>query len=170
VFVVFVFFVKTDFKLVGDYVARSYAESQNLIRLADSKANIVIALLGVVFSLFFNFFVSKGVVSGFLIVVVIVPFVISGYFAFSAIFPRMGKSTKSNSLLFYSAANNIDSKKWMELFEKGYDRQIVEDYVQNTQALSMILERKFKHLRYAYVFLGVGLLVKLIVEFWAGYY
>ena len=161
--------MKTDLRLLGDYVARSYAESQNLIRLADSKANIAIALLGIIFSLFFNFFVSKGKISGVMIAVVLIPFIIAGYFAFSAIFPRAGKTTTSNSLLYYKDANNITSKKWVELFEKGYAKQIVEDYVKNTQALSKILDRKFKHLRYAYIFLAVGLLVKLTVEFIVGY-
>ena len=160
--------MKTDPKLLGDYVARSYAEAQNLIRLADTKANIVITLVGIIFSLFFNFFISKDKVSAMTASLVLIPFIISGYFAFSAIFPRTGKSTKSNSLLYYKDANNISTDKWISLFEKGYDKQILQDYIKNTQVLAKIIERKFRFLRWAYIFLAVGLFVKLIVEFSAG--
>ena len=157
--------MKTDLRLMGDYLSRSYTENQNLIRFADTKANIVLALSGVILSLFFNFFVSKGTTSMYQIVAVLVPFVLAGFFAFLSLYPRVGKKTKARSLLYYRDATDLNTKDSLKFFEEDRQKEIAEDYLNNIKALAGIVEKKFNYLRYAYIFFLLAILIKLIVEF-----
>lgn len=157
--------MKTDPRFVGQYLTNSYSHLQNIINSADNKANIVLGLIGVILSLFFNFFVTEESIPMWQVIVVLTLFFISGFFAFLTLYPRTGKKTNNFSLTYYKEAINIDTKKTTALFMKtDVEEKIIEDLVNNIKALSNIIDSKFKKLKFSYIFLALGILVKVIFE------
>ncbi|MEK6800661.1 MAG: Pycsar system effector family protein [Nanoarchaeota archaeon] len=156
--------MKTDTKILSDYLSRALAQQQELIRLADTKASVVLTLIGVILSLFFNYFISKNSVSIIPIILIISLFVISGLFSFIAIYPRKGNSNEKNSLLYYGSAKNIQ-KNFLSPLIKNEEEKIISDYVENVKSIAGIVEKKFNFLRYSYIFLAIAILIKIIVEF-----
>lgn len=161
---------KTDPRAMFDYLARSYVEHQNLIRFADTKANIVLALSGVILSLFFNFFIARGNASMLQAMIVLVPFVLAGFFAFLALYPRIGKKTQAKSLLYYRDAEQLKPAEWLKLFEEDRAKYIAEDYLNSIKSLAKIVEKKFIYLRHSYIFFLIAILIKVAIEFsaWLG--
>lgn len=158
---------KTDSKILSDYLSRSIAQQQDLIKLADTKANIVLALIGVVASLFFNFFVTKGVLSTVQILLVLAFMLISGFFSFLTLYPRRSKNSDGDSLLYFKQAKNIDQRKLLNRLKENAEEKIILDYLDNIKSVSCIVEKKFNYLRYSYIFLAISLLTKLIIEFYS---
>ncbi len=155
--------MKTDTKLLSDYLSRSIAENQNLIRLIDTKANIIIALIGVILSLFFNIFISRGIINIMQIYLVLIPFIVSGLFAFLSLYPRIGKQS-GDSLLSFHGADKASTEQWTRRFEGDYNKGIIEDYINNIKAVSNIIRRKISYLRLSYIFLAIAVLIKVIFE------
>ncbi len=162
--------MKTDMKLLSDYLTIAYSENQNLIRLADTKANIVLVLIGVILSLFFNFFRSFATFSMPLIIIVIVPFLVSGYFAFLTLYPRAMRASGRNSLLYFKDTLSIDANKLLTKMKRWNNDDVISDYLNNTKSLAVIIEQKFKYLRYSYTFLAIAVLVKLVIEGYAWFF
>ncbi|MEK6871777.1 MAG: hypothetical protein AABX16_02640 [Nanoarchaeota archaeon] len=106
--------MKTESRLVSDYLSRSYSELQNMIRHADTKANIILVLIGVILSLFFNFFVSKNILPLWQIMIVLILFFISGFYALIALYPRTAQKNGKFSLLYY-----IDTQDSVEKIASG---------------------------------------------------
>lgn len=157
--------MKTDPRFVGQYLSNNYSQLQNIISRADAKANIVLGLIGVILSLFFNFFVTKELIPMWQIIVVLTLFFISGFFAFLTLYPRTGKKTNNFSLTYYKDAINIDTKKITTLFMKTDVEEIItEDLINNIKELSKIIDSKFNKLKFSYIFLALGMLVKVIFE------
>lgn len=159
--------MQKDMRPLSEYLGRSYTESQALIRLADTKANIIIALIGVILSLFFNFFTKIGTISMMMVIITLIPFIASGYFAFLTLYPRGAKSSGKNSLLYYKDAMSLDvTKTGKKLMNYNY-QEITEDYLANIKALSKIANSKFRNLRISYSLFAIAILVKLAVEGYA---
>lgn len=157
--------MKSDQRFIGTYLGNSYSQLQNLIGLADTKANIIIALIGVILSLFFNFFVSKSVLPMWQVTSIILLFFISGGFALSTLYPRIPKKTGKFSLTYFKDAIENDIKITSELFiNKNVDNIIIEDLIRNIKTLSLIVDKKFTNLRYSYIFFGLAIIVKVIFE------
>lgn len=157
--------MKTEPRFVGQYLTNNYSQLQNIINSADNKANIVLGLIGIILSLFFNFFVTRESIIMWQVIVVLALFFISGFFAFLTLYPRTGKKTNNFSLTYYKEAINIDTKKTTALFMKtDVEEKIIEDLVNNIKALSNIIDSKFKKLKFSYIFLAIGILVKVIFE------
>lgn len=155
--------MKTDTKLLSDYLSRSIAENQNLVRLIDTKANIIIVLIGVILSLFFNTFISKGLINIMQIYLILIPFLVSGFFAFLSIYPRTGKQNKDSLLSFYGAGKT-STEQWVKRFEGDYGKAIMQDYVDNIKAVSNIIKRKISYIRLSYIFLALAIIIKVIFE------
>ena len=157
--------MKTDDKLVGQYLSGNYAQIQNIIRQADTKANIIIALIGVILSLFFNFFVSKNLLPMWQVLTVLSLFFISGGLALSTLFPRTSKKTGKFSLTYYKDAIYVDKNKTINMFfNKNSEKEILEDYIDNIKILSKILDKKFLKLKLSYTFFGLAIIIKVIFE------
>ena len=103
--------MKTDPRLVGQYLTNNYSQLQNIISRADTKANIVLGLIGAILSLFFNFSITQNNFSMWQVMIVLTLFFISGFFAFSTLYPRTSKKTNNFSLTYYRDAIDIDAKK-----------------------------------------------------------
>ena len=69
--------MKTEPRLVGNYLGSSYSELQNLIRAADTKANILIAIIGAILSLFFSFIMTENTAPLWQVIIVLSLFFIS---------------------------------------------------------------------------------------------
>ncbi len=158
--------MKTEIGLLTRYLASNFSELQRTIQIADAKANIVIVLIGVIISLFFNFFISKNVIGGFEAMIILSVLFISGGFAISTLYPRIAKKSGKFSMIYFKDVADIDVKKTMKEFEqKDYQDKIVEDYLNNIKILSSIVDKKFIKLRLAYIFLGLGIITKVFFEF-----
>lgn len=158
--------MKTDINLLQRYLASNFSELQRTIQIADTKANIVIVLIGVILSLFFNFFISKNLISSFEAMIVLGVLFIAGGFALATLYPRIAKKSGKFSMIYFREVMDIDVKKTMKEFEqKDYQEKILEDYLNNIKIISSIVDKKFKKLRLAYIFLGIGILIKVFFEF-----
>ncbi len=162
--------MKTEPKLLSDYLCKCISEKQEVIRHMDTKADIALVFIGVVLSIFFTEFVKKGEFSIFHVYLILIPFLISGFFAFLAIYPRARSSSKDNSLLDFSSAAISDTKRWLNKVEKGANREIIEDYLKSNRDLSHIIKSKLKYVRFSYIFLSIGIFIKVIIELfiWIG--
>jgi len=148
------------------YFASGLRHQQDVIRLADTKANILLALIGVILSIFFSQVVSSLTLSPTQVTLVLLPFIISGIFGLGALFPRKGKNAKTNKSIFYfQAAKNIDIKRISSDIsgDKAIEK-IKSDYLENIKALSTIVEKKVSYLRSAYLFLALAVFIKLFFE------
>ena len=157
--------MKTDFSVLQRYLASNISELQRTIQIADTKANIVIVLIGVVLSLFFNFFISKNLIPIWQVMIVLVMFFISGIFAFTTLYPRAMKGSGKFSLIYYKDIINLDIKKIArDLSNKNFDQEIVEDYLNSLRAVSIIVDKKIMKLRLSYIFLFLAITIKIIFE------
>lgn len=157
--------MKTDPRLVGQYLTNNYSQLQNIISRADTKANIVLGLIGAILSLFFNFSITQNNFSMWQVMIVLTLFFISGFFAFSTLYPRTSKKTNNFSLTYYRDAIDIDAKKTTALFMKtDVEEKITQDLINNIKELSKIINNKFRNLRFSYIFLALAVLIKVIFE------
>jgi len=157
--------MKTDPRLVGQYLTNNYSQLQNIISRADAKANIVLGLIGVILSLFFNFFITQSLLPMWQVSVILILFFISGFFAFSTLYPRTSKKTGKFSLTYFKDTIGIDTKKTTLLFTKtNAEEEIIVDLINNIKELSKIIDDKFKSLKLSYIFLAIAVLVKVIFE------
>ena len=159
--------MKTESKLVSDYLSKSYSELQNMIRLADTKANIIVVLIGVVLSLFFNFFVSKNLIPLWQIAIVLLLFFISGFYALVTLYPRLPKKVENPSLLYYMGAIESSPKIVSKFIDQNYEKEIVQDYIMNIQSVSKIIDVKFRKLRLSYIFFGLAIILKVVFEMYS---
>lgn len=157
--------MKTDPKLVSDYLSRTLTDKMRLITLLDRKANIMIVLIGVVLSLFFNTFFLNKTVNMWQALIIITPFIISGYFSFLTLYPRTRRTEGEKSLANYRIAKDANVNEWVKMFDKDSEKIIIEDYVANIKALSQIINSKIKVLKLSYTFLAIAILVKIAIEF-----
>src|SRR3989338_3438242 len=86
--------MKTEVNLLQRSLASSIAELQRTIQMADTKANIILVLIGVILSLFFNFFVFKDIIPIWQVMTVLILFSIAGAFSLSTLYPRISKKLK----------------------------------------------------------------------------
>jgi len=156
--------MKTESKLVSDYLSRGYSELQGMIRLADTKANIIIALIGVVLSLFFNFFVSKNILPFWQVMLVLALFFVSGFYALATLYPRLPPKSKKSSALYYMGGMEFTLKSATKFMSEDCEKEIIEDYIINIQNVSKIIDIKFRKLRLSYLFFGLAIVVKIIFE------
>lgn len=157
---------RTDPKALAVYLGSNYAQMQGMIKQADTKANILIALIGALTSMFFNVFMDEtsklpawqiGVVLGFLL--------ISGAYAVSVLYPRTAKATGKFSMTYFKDAQNVDTNKWSKRFlEEDQEPLIIKDLINNIKAISMILDKKFNKLRMAYMLFAGSILAKTIFD------
>lgn len=157
--------MKTEPRLVGNYLGGSYAELQNLIRAADAKANILIAIIGAILSLFFSFIITKNTAPIWQVIIVLALFFISGGFALSTLYPRISKKSGKFSLIYYKDAININTKDTTKDFiNKNQEEKIIEDYINSIKSLSLIVNKKFIKLQIAYIVFGLAVILKIIFE------
>jgi hypothetical protein len=164
--------MKPDSRYVATYLSTGLRHQQNLIRLADTKANIVLAFIGVVLSIFFGQFMINNNISSMQMTIILIPFLISGFFGLLTLYPSRGKvQKKSNSLFYFKEAKALNtSKKSNEITGNQGQEKIIEDFIESIKSLSAISEKKFKNLRFSYLFLALGVLIKLFIEavIWIG--
>lgn len=149
---------------MNEYLSLTLIENQNLIRLADRKANIILVLIGTIVSIFFRFLVTSEISSQYQIYLILIPFLTSGYFAFLTIFPRTSKNSSKPSLLYFKSSKNLNTNKIVKDLLEPSEKEIYTDYVENIKALATVIDKKYKYLKYAYIFLAIAILFKIIFE------
>ena len=157
---------RTDPKALAAYLGGNYAQLQGMIKQADTKANIVIALIGALISLFFNVFMNEtsklpiwqiGLILGLLL--------FSGGYAVSVLYPRTAKPSGKFSLAYFKDAQNVDINKWSKkFFSEDLEELITKDMMNNIKAISMILDKKFSKLRMAYMLFAFAILSKTLFD------
>src|SRR3989338_3045901 len=161
--------MKTEVNLLQRSLASSIAELQRTIQMADTKANIILVLIGVIISLFFNFFVSKDIIPVWQVMTVLILFSIAGAFSLSTLYPRISKKSGKFSIQYYKDIMDMNIQKTMKDFsQKSCDESLIEDYLHSLKALSNIVNKKFSKLRIAYIFFALAVITKIIFEssFW----
>ena len=157
--------MKTDIGFVARYLASNYAELQNVIRMADTKANILLALIGVILSLFFSSFISKNPIPMWQVIIILTLFFISGALALSTLYPRFSKKSGKFSLIYYKDAVDVKSKDFIkDIIKNNNQEKLMEDYINNIKAISAIINKKFQRLRLAYILFGLAVVVKVTFE------
>ena len=153
---------RTDPKALAEYLSKNYAQLQNLIKQADTKANILIALIGGILSVFFNFLMfESNKLENWQIIIVLGFLLISGVYSVLVLYPRTGKKTNNFSLAYFKDAQNVDTEKWTKKFlTSDQEETITRDMIGNIKALSIIIDKKFKKLRIAYMLFGVSIIIK----------
>lgn len=154
--------MKTDEQALQGYLSDSFNHKQELINLADVKANILLGLIGVILALFFRFIVDTTSTSilFLLILFVLIPFVISGLLALSVIYPRTSKIKQETPI----GLGKADSKIYVDQILELSMQQIAKDYDEATTALTAVANRKFRYLRFAYLFFVIGVGAKIVIE------
>jgi hypothetical protein len=157
---------RTDPKALAAYLGGNYAQLQGMIKQADTKANIVIALIGALVSMFFNVFISEtNQLAGWQVATILGLLLFSGGYAVSVLYPRTAKPTGKFSLTYFKDAQNVDVVKWSKKFlEEDQEKLITKDMMNNIKAISMILDTKFKRLRMAYMLFGLAIVVKTLFD------
>ena len=157
---------RTDPKALAAYLGGNYAQLQGMIKQADTKANIVIALIGALVSMFFNVFISEtNQLAGWQVATILGLLLFSGGYAVSVLYPRTAKPTGKFSLTYFKDAQNVDVAKWSKKFlEEDQEKLITKDMMNNIKAISMILDTKFKRLRMAYMLFGLAIVVKTLFD------
>ena len=157
---------RTEPRALGIYLGSNYNQLQGLIKQADTKANIIIALIGALLSTLFTFFMSKSnLLPLWQTIIIITLMFFAGGFAVSVLFPRIAKPTGKFSATYFKDAQNIDVDKWSKKFlESDQEELIVKDLMNNIKAISGILDKKFKKLRIAYSLFGLSILIKIIFD------
>ncbi|MEK6914786.1 MAG: Pycsar system effector family protein [Nanoarchaeota archaeon] len=157
---------RTDPKALAEYLSKNYAQLQGLMKQADTKANILIALIGAILSIFFNFLMSE---SNRLVVwqtaTVLSLLLISGTFAILVIYPKISKPSGKFSLTYFKDAQNVDTEKWTKkLINSDQEELITKDIMDNIKIISSILDKKFNKLRIAYILFGASIFIKTIFD------
>jgi len=157
---------RTDPKALGVYLGGNYAQMQGMIKQADTKANIVIALIGALVSMFFNVFMSEtNQLASWQVAVILGLLLFSGGYAVSVLYPRTAKPTGKFSLVYFKDAQNVDINKWSKkFFDSDQEELITKDMMNNIKAISMILDKKFTKLRMAYMLFGLAIVSKTLFD------
>lgn len=157
---------RTEPRVLSTYLSSNYSQLQGLIKHADTKANIMIALIGGLLSVFFNFFVSESnKLEMWQIIIVIGLLLISGLFSILTLYPRTPKSSGNFSLIYFKDAQNVDVDKWAKKFIKSdQEETITKDSINNIKNVSKILDKKFATLRISYILFGISILLKIIFD------
>ena len=153
-----------DNKLASDYLRTAFADKQRIIALADGKANILLGIIGIILSIFFGLLGSDKSNFNLNVMLILIPFVISGACAIFTVIPRTPKPSNMASLLYFKDTAKLD-KKSIDYVAKFEPEKIYEDYITNMKVLSTIIEKKLRYLRYSYFFLALGVILKLVFEF-----
>lgn len=154
--------MKRSEEFLQGYLSDAFNHKQELINLADSKANILLGLIGVILALFFKFIVdyTSTITLAMSIFLVLIPFVISGSFALWVIYPRTPKVKKNSPL----GLGRGDPSIFVEGLSEIPLKEIAKDYNEATQSLSAVVNKKFSYLRYAYLFFVIGVAAKIAIE------
>lgn len=156
----------TEPRVLATYLSSNYSQLQGLIKHADTKANIMIALIGGILSIFFNFFMSESnKLPTWQIIIVLGLLLISGTFAIITLYPRTPKASGNFSLIYFKDAQEVDVDKWTRKFLKSNQEEtITKDLIVNIKNISKILDRKFTTLRISYMLFGFSILTKIIFD------
>lgn len=156
----------TEPRVLVAYLSSNYSQLQGLIKHADTKANIMIALIGGILSVFFNFLLSESnQLSSWQIIIILGLLVISGAFAILTLYPRTPKATGNFSLIYFKDAQEVDVDEWTKKFLKSNQEEaITKDSITNIKNISKILDRKFATLRISYILFGLSMLLKIIFD------
>ena len=157
---------RTEPRALGAYLGNNYSQLQGLIKQADTKANIIIALIGAIVSMFFNFLVSESnQLPMWQILIILGLLIISGAYAISVLYPRTAKPTKKFSLTYFKDAQNVDANLWAKKFLNSNQEEVItKDMINNIKAISQILDKKFSRLRMAYMLFALAILIKTIFD------
>ncbi len=156
----------TEPRVLVTYLSSNYSQLQGLIKHADTKANIMIALIGGILSVFFNFFMlESNKLPIWQILIVLGLLLISGTFAIITLYPRTPKATGNFSLIYFKDAQEVDVDKWTKKFLKSNQEEIItKDMITNIKNISKILDRKFTTLRVSYMLFGLSIIIKIIFD------
>jgi hypothetical protein len=149
-------------EVLQGYLSDALNHKQELINLADTKANILIGLIGVILALFFQFVVVdiSTLTLSFSLLFVLVPFLIAGLLSLIVIFPRTSKEKQNTPL----GLGMIDEKVFIENASTLPMEIIAQDYKDVINILSRVADRKFFYLRLAYLFFVIGAGAKTLIE------
>jgi hypothetical protein len=157
---------RTEPRVLATYLSSNYSQLQGLIKHADTKANIMIALIGGILSVFFNFFMSESNdLPLWQIITILGLLLISGAFSIATLYPRTSRATGNFSLIYFKDAQSVDIDKWTKKFLKSdQEEAITKDMITNIKNISSIVDRKFLNLRFSYILFGLSILIKIIFD------
>lgn len=174
-----------DIKNKNEVLSKAYSDSQGMIALADSKANISLTIhsllitIGLGFSLLSDVFKKAGILfdeyQGFIIFYVIITIVliissISGTICTIFVFkPREAKekSERERKGLFYfkHVLKYKNSNDYYSKIKDLNEEDLMEEYSKQIYQLSYIAKEKFKFVNYSIYFLitNMGLTILFLI-------
>jgi hypothetical protein len=161
----------------NEILSKAYTDSQNMISLADSKANISLTIQGLLitialgFSLLSNVFVKLESLMEqnlplfyfyIIITIIFINFSIFGIITTILVFkPRESKEeaerNRKGFFYFGHVSKYTSSDEYYSKIKQLDEEQLMEEYSRQIYQLSHIAEEKFKFLRYSIYFLIINL-------------
>lgn len=147
-----------------EYIKAVFEHNQDLIGLADSKANIVVGMISVLLPVIFGVevltFLDEDQIelqmfmfSTFIILVIL--FTISFMLSIFTIHPRL-KENYDDSIFFQNIVKKT-VKDYISFIESIKDDIILKDYALEAYALAEINCKKFRTFKYSLLFLVIGI-------------
>lgn len=174
-----------DIKNKNEVLSKAYSDSQGMIALADSKANISLTIhsllitIGLGFSLLSDVFEKAGILfsisQGFVIFYVIITIILISSSVCGIIFtilvfkPREAKeeSERERNGLFYfkHVLKYKDSNDYYSKIKDLNEEGLMEEYSKQIYQLSYIAKEKFKFVNYSIYFLitNMGLTILFLI-------
>lgn len=154
-----------------NYLKTSFAHNQELIKLADSKANIVLGLISFLIPLIFGINVystyGKESTKESIILLNVFAFIsiillgISFILAISVIYARLNNSKNGNKL-FYKNIESMKFNEYQAFVRKLTDDIIFGEYTQEIHEIAKINKKKYYFYNYSVIFLLSGIAVLIV--------
>ena len=144
---------------------------EKLIRASEFKAGVIFSFHSLILSFFvdrfenFEFFLKESLLFLILIGIWLLSVILSLYFCFRCFRPHMELSYKRNVFFFKDAANKYES---VEDFSKELIKtctskdEIVKSLSEQIHAESLIIEKKFSHVKRATKFFIISFLILIV--------
>ena len=154
-----------EFKTKARYDFHKYVMDylQSTIRLADTKASVIIAILGVAFPVFVNKWQDISYIKDvgwywlclFIMIAKTVTYVVSLCFSMAVFRPRLPTSLSKGFIFFMDILGHQDVNAYVEIAKRTSPDDLLESVLYQNWSLSKIVERKFRYIYYA-IMSGAG--------------
>ena len=162
----------SDNKNQLDYIKTIFSHNFSLIRLADTKANILLGINSILIPIIFgvmglNFvslidsgYLTQALFLNLFSILSLIPLAISFTFSILVIRARYSKELKNN--IFFKEIISQEFSKYKDIILKSDDQFIKDDLSREIYSLAKINKNKYKNYDYALWSLLIGLLFLIL--------
>lgn len=166
----------------NDILSKAFSDTQGLISLADSKANISLTVHSILITMTLgvalisgifekvNNLILKGNIYGILFVIILIIFIfssIAGIISTILVFkPRVaqeeGEENRKGFLYFGQILQYKDSNEYLNAIKGLDDAKLTEEYAKQIYQVSKIAKKKFFYVKISILFLLINIIFTVI--------